>query len=227
MKFLGDQKFRAGYTLTETVVSAGIFSLILGAVVVGSVALQRGFASAEGFAASRMHLPDLISMDARRGYTAIPTQTTSGTYSLPLTIVTPAIYNSDGKTMMDPARTKVITTVIVKGGKSGKNPHNYKRITWPLSYGTSGATPTTTITYTLNGTNVVRTAGGVSRTVATGVQSVSFDPPNYDLTRAEAYFLTCRITFLKSIFTKTAEPTSNILVSSILTRGDFYDNDHD
>lgn len=217
----------AGYTLLEMAVSSSIFAVIMGVVVTGTIALQRSIKSAENFTIGQMHLPDLIAMDAHRGYNVTPTQVGTN-YTLPLTIVSPSVYKPDGKTMLDPVRSKTSVTVVVKGtGKAVKNPHNFTRVLWPLAYGTTGSTPTETITYSQIGTTIFRTSGGVSRAVATGVQSISFDPPSYDLTTSTGYILTTRITFVKSQTNKSATSTNNVLVSSIFTRGDFYDNDHD
>jgi Tfp pilus assembly protein PilW len=136
------QKSRAGFTLVEMMVSLGCGSLILAALMAGSVALQRSFAAVEGYSTTegdQLRVLDYIAMDCRRALSA--TVANNG-----LTLTVPNYYDSSG----NPVAPTFDTT------------------TQRLQYN-GGAT--TTISYSQIGSTFVRTVGSTSTAIATNVSS--------------------------------------------------------
>ena len=82
----------AGMTLVEMMMSVGCSTLIVAAIVIAGVALQRSFAAVEGYArteADQLRVLDYISMDCRRAISASVSASV-------LTLTLPPYYNING-----------------------------------------------------------------------------------------------------------------------------------
>jgi hypothetical protein len=135
-------------TISDVLVGAAITGILLTALVTGSVMLQKQFATATQYAESQgdqIRAMDFIEMDARRA-----TAVTIGSGATPLTVTIPNYYQTVGG-----RKQPILPT------KSGVN----------VQYGTGSVN----VTYTLQGTNLIRTEGTVATTIATTVKS--FPPP--------------------------------------------------
>lgn len=135
----------AALTIVELLISGSLASLAIGALFAGSVALQRHFSAATQFAesqADQIRALDYIEMDLRRAQTV-----TLASGSTPITVTLPNYYQtvSNRKVARDPV-------------KSG--PY--------VQYGTG----TVTVTYSLQGNNLIRTEAGVAKTIATSIASL-------------------------------------------------------
>ena len=175
------QKSRAGFTLVEMMVSLACGSLILAALMAGSVALQRSFAAVEGYSTAegnQLRVLDYIAMDCRR---ALSASAPVGSNTLTLTV--PNYYDSSGNPVAptfdttDPAATQHIQ---YNGGA------------------------TYTIQYSQSGSNFVRTVGptanwptgNTATAIATNVSSFTVAPQ--DLTSTVSYSITFSPRFTSS-----------------------------
>jgi len=184
------QKARAGFTLVELMTSIGCGSLILAALMAGSVALQRSFAAVEGYSTTegnQLRVLDYIAMDCRRALSATVASNT-------LTLTVAGYYKPNGSAFA-PTFNSATNAVQYNGGTST----NY------------------TIQYSQSGSNFVRTVGpsaswptgNTATAIATNVSS--FTVSLQDLTST----VSCSITFSPS-FTNNpgAGPIAGTTVSS-------------
>jgi Tfp pilus assembly protein PilW len=174
------QKARAGFTLVEMMTSIGCGSLILAALMAGSVALQRSFAAVEGYSTTegnQLRVLDYIAMDCRRALSATVASNT-------LTLTVAGYYKPNGTAF----------------------PPTFDSTTGAIEY--NGGTSTTyTIQYSQSGSNFVRTVGptaswptgNTATAIATNVST--FTVSLQDLTST----VSCSITFSPS-FTNNPGP---------------------
>lgn len=133
-----------GITITEVLVSCGILSSVLLALVSGTSMLQQQFAASTTYADSQteqLRVMDFIERDLRRAM-----EVTVANGATPLTITLPGYY----QTVSDITQPRLPT-------KSGS----------VVSYGGSNIT----VTYSLQGTRLIRTEGGVATEIASNVQT--------------------------------------------------------
>jgi prepilin-type N-terminal cleavage/methylation domain-containing protein len=182
------RKARAGFTLVEMMTSLVCGSLILAALMAGSVALQRSFAAVEGYSTTegnQLRVLDYIAMDCRRALSATVASNT-------LTLTVPQYYKPNG-TAFAPAFNSTTNAVQYNG------------------------VATYTIQYSQSGSNFVRTVGltsswptgNTATAIATNVSS--FTVSLQDLTST----VSCSVTFSPS-FTDNpgAGPIAGTTVSS-------------
>jgi hypothetical protein len=182
------QKARAGFTLVEMMTSVACGSLILAALMAGSVALQRSFAAVEGYSTTegnQLRVLDYVAMDCRRALSATVASNT-------LTLTVPQYYKPNG-TDFAPAFNSATNAVQYNGGA------------------------TYTIQYSQSGSNFVRTVGltsswptgNTATAIATNVST--FTVSLQDLTST----VSCSVTFSPS-FTNNpgAGPIAGTTVSS-------------
>lgn len=132
-------------TIIEVMLATGIVSLIFSGFLAGSIMLQQQFAASTAFAQAQteqVRVMDYIDMDLRRA-----TAVTLANGATPLTVTLPDYYQT------------------VNGKKTPRVPaKSGTRVQY------NGAA-TTAVSYSLQGNNLIRTAGGVGTTIATTVQS--------------------------------------------------------
>ena len=172
-----------GFTLAEMMVSIGCGALVLAAVLVAAVSLQRSFAAVELYSnteADQLRVLDYVAMDCRRATTATVT-TVSNVPVLTLTV--PNFY--------DPCNGNVPVTPVLSGGA----------VTYKGGNGIDCASVTSTsvtIKYTQSGSNFTRevisqnsdgTTSDVTTAIATNVST--FSASDTDLTN----WVTCSIMF--------------------------------
>jgi Tfp pilus assembly protein PilW len=188
------QKARAGFTLVEMMVSLGCGSLILAALMAGSVALQRSFGAVEGYSTTegnQLRVLDYIAMDCRRALSATVASNT-------LTLTVPQYYKPNG-TSFAPAFNSPTNNAV------------------SYNWGAINTIQTYTIQYSQSGSNFVRTVGltsswptgNTATAIATNVSS--FTVSLQDLTST----VSCSVTFSPS-FTNNpgAGPIAGTTVSS-------------
>jgi hypothetical protein len=165
--------YTAGWTLLEMLMTLGGSSLVLTALVVGGIALQRSFAAVEAYSTSdndELRVSDYIALDVRRALTA------SVDANNVLTLTIPNYYDANNTS------------------PKWSNAH-------PISpsFDSNGAieysTTSTTVRYYKLASNFVREVNGTASTVATNVSS--FNVSSQDLTSS----VSCTISFTPNFAT--------------------------
>ncbi|MGB8353163.1 MAG: prepilin-type N-terminal cleavage/methylation domain-containing protein [Chthoniobacteraceae bacterium] len=141
---------RAAFTLVEMMISLVVFSIVMLAMVSGTIALVRAFSAVDTYStanADETRVLDFICRDVRNSLSSQSPQVIIATTPPGLQVTVPQYFSSSG--------TAITPTV------SGTS----------VTYGTSP----TTITYALNGTTLTRTEGGNTPTVLSS-NMLSFTP---------------------------------------------------
>lgn len=177
-----------GFTTAELLVGTGISGVVLLAMVTGMSMLQQQFSASTQYAdaqSDQMRVMDFIQMDLRRA-----TAVTTAAGITPLTLTMPDFYQT------------------VSGKKQARTP---TKSGLGITYGPSPVT----VTYSLQGNNLIRTEGGVAETIATTVQSF---PTPVRTTNPDRLSVT--LTFSYRMHLKSAPQTvalsSNILLRNLL-----------
>jgi len=205
------QKSSTGFTLVEMMVSLGCGSLILAALMAGSVALQRSFAAVEGYSTTegnQLRVLDYIAMDCRRAIPGVVPNSSIPTPSVAsntLTLTVAGYYKPNG-TAFAPTFDSTTGAIQYNGGTS----------------------TTYTIQYSQSGSNFVRTVGPTSSwptgntvtAIATNVSSSSFTvtPVSQSATTGS---VSCRITFSPSF---TDQPGSGPIAGTTVSSNTFLRN---
>ena len=140
-------------TFVELLLGAGITSMVLSALMLGSSMLQQQFAASTQYAVSQsdqMRAMDYSEMDLRRAKSV-----TLAAGATPLTVASPDFYHT------------------VSGKKEPRLPGKAGR---KIQYNPSAST--VTVSYTLQGTNLIRTEGGVARTTRGRQRHLQPRPPS-------------------------------------------------
>jgi len=160
-------KTRLGFTLVEMMMSVGCGSLILAAVVISGVAMQRSFGAIESYSTSEgdeLRILDYIAMDCRRATVV----SVSGNV---MTLTLPVYYNSASNYQ---AVTPTLTSGVISYGSGGvqviyqKSGNTFTReVKITNSSGTTTSDNTTTIaknvsSFTINDLSASSTNGTVS-----------------------------------------------------------------
>jgi type II secretory pathway component PulJ len=202
------RKFASGFTLVETVVAVGIGTLILAALTVASVALQRSFMAIEDYAKGQndqMRISDYLSLDMRRAY-SIGITGDSSHPPLTVTLSVPNFYQS-ADTPYDP-HIAPITGWLFK--KHHHNKHQDIILNQVVNYGpVNDSAPTLTVTYVFDNSayTLTRNVNGVATTIATDVKDFNVSISDLDETAQT------QITF---------NPRFRTLTSSAATQGTTY-----
>lgn len=169
MNLSGPKSARA-FTLVEMLMTLASSSIVMAAVLVGGVALQRSFAAVEGYSIAegdQLRVEDYIAMDCRRALTA--SVDTSGTSPV-LNLTIPNYYDANNNTPTWSNAHAVAPTFTSTGG---------------IQYGAG----LTTVAYSASGTSFIRTVNGIQTVIASNV--ASFAVSTQDLTSS----VSCSITF--------------------------------
>jgi Tfp pilus assembly protein PilW len=195
---LSRQKASTGFTLVEMMVSLGCGSLILAALMAGSVALQRSFAAVEGYSTTQgnqLRVLDYIAMDCRRaipGFVPNSSIPTPSVASNTLTLTVPQYYKPNG-TSFPPAFNFPINNAV------------------SYNWGATNTIQTYTIQYSQSGSNFVRTVGptagwptgNTATAIATNVST--FTVSLQDLTSTST--VSCSIMFFPTFLHNTGSGT--------------------
>jgi Tfp pilus assembly protein PilW len=175
------KRSRRGFTLVEMMMALGSGSVILAAVVIASLALQRSFAAVETYSVTegdQLRVLDYIALDCRRALTASVASNT-------LTLTLPVYYDASNNYI--PVTPTLNSSV--------------------LSYGSGSVT----VTYSQSGSNfnrqvVVKDSGGTTtstKTTAIATNVASFTVTAIDLTSS----LSCSIMFFPTFRYTTGSGT--------------------
>jgi Tfp pilus assembly protein PilW len=155
------------FTLVEMLMTLASSSIVMAAVLVGGVALQRSFAAVEGYSIAegdQLRVEDYIAMDCRRALTA------SVDANNTLTLTIPNYYDANNDKPKWSNAHSVAPTFTSNGA---------------IQYGAG----TTIIKYYALATNFVREVNGTPNVIARNVSSFTVSPQ--DLTSS----VSCSITF--------------------------------
>ena len=145
-----------GFTLVETIVSAGVFGMLSSAAITGVISLQRNFSNTRDYAtnhSAQLRISDYIARDLREAVTF--SQTGSGS-SLIMTLTIPNYYDSTGNPR----------TPVVKSDGS-------------IAYQDTSFTPpkeTSTICYFINNETMYRQVDGHASPIAESVEEFVIIP---------------------------------------------------
>jgi hypothetical protein len=156
-----------GYTLVEMLMTLASSSIVMAAVIVGGVALQRSFAAMEGYSIAegdQLRVEDYIAMDCRRALTA------SVDINNALTLTIPNYYDANNNQPKWSNAHAVAPTFTSDGA---------------IQYGPG----TTTVKYYALATTFIREVNGTPNIIARNVASFTVSPQ--DLTSS----VSCSITF--------------------------------
>jgi hypothetical protein len=187
-----------GFTLVEMLMTLGSSSIVLTALVIGGVALQRSYVALQNYSIAegdQLRVSDYIAMDVRRALTA------SVDSNNVLTITIPNYYDANNN---NPKWSNAHPVTPSFGTTNN------------IQYG-AGAT---TIKYYKLGSSFVREVNGTQNTVATNVSSFNVTPQ--DLTSS----VSCSIMFFPTFTHMTGSGTwrsgGSAPTNTIGTDGDYY-----
>lgn len=189
----------SAFSLVELLISMSVTTLILGALVVGSIALQRSAMGGADYAMNvndQTRICDYIALDMRRAYSV----STDGTT---VTLTIPKMYNADG------TKNAPHITQVLGWPASYKKHHHHKHkneiVGEVVDYGTG--TTTQTIKYYRSGSVFIREVDGAQKTIANNVADFSLTVSDIDET---------------SYMQLTFNPLFHSAVTSVATTGTDY-----
>ena len=176
---------QAGFTLSETLIATAVASIILAAIVVTSITLQRSFHAVDDYFAThvqQVRIIDYLGRDVKRGYdvkTSVDKQTV--TVTLPKYI----IEKGDPEALADATREGTPRSPVVTSTPHGRQ----------VDYGTT----VSTVQYSVAGLQILRTEDGVVTTIASSTDRLV--PKTTDVEVANTRYTNTTVTF-RPLFTK-------------------------
>jgi Tfp pilus assembly protein PilW len=203
MKF-SRKKNHAAFTMVEMMMSMGCGSIILAAVVMAGVSLQRSFAAVESYATAegdQLRVLDYIAMDCRRA-------TSASVSNNILTLTIPEYYQSSG-TPYDPVFSSTVNTVQYHKDSNGNTTYY-------------------TIQYYQSGSRFVRQVGPTSgwptgsTTTAIATNVATFTVTPQDITTTVSCSIFFFPTFTRMAGSGTWRSGSSAPASGVGNNGDYY-----
>jgi prepilin-type N-terminal cleavage/methylation domain-containing protein len=184
-------KTTGGFTLSEMLISVSVSSIVLAAVVVSSVSLQKSFSAVDNYFATHMQqvrIIDYLSRDVNRGL--------SVTTSVDLQTVTINVPNyiiraGDSEAVTNPSLIGTPRSPTVAYTSSGLQ----------INYGAS----TSTVVYSINNSSIQRTENGAVTTIASSTDQLI--PQTTDVELANTEYANTAVTFMP-IFTMGGSPAA-------------------
>ncbi len=183
--------FRAAFTLAELMMSVALSSVILGAIIVASVTVQKSIQASQDYTtgmAAQVRVLDYIGLDVRRAITV----TSTGNHSFDLQI--PDYYDTSKSS---PVPRQPTLPPTAKMGTSSV----------PLYYGTG----TITVSYSQQGTNIIRSYNGTQTVLVSNVASIDMEANTKDPN------VTVTISFIPTFHHGTAVDDSTKKVTTMTT----------
>lgn len=193
-----------GFSLGEMMIALSLSSVILGASLTASVGLQKSFNAVDNYFATHMQqirIIDYMNRDVKRGLivtTSVDRQ--SVTVSLPNYL----IQAGDAEAVANPSLIGTPRTPTITRTSGGPQ----------VNYGSS----TSTVSYAISGTSILRTENGVVTTIASSTDQLVPDTTDVELANTE--YTNTSVTF-NPIFTmsgSTAERTGTSLYATSYLR---------
>ena len=179
---------QAGFTLSETLIATSVASVILAAIVLTSITLQRSFNAVDDYFAThiqQVRIIDYLGRDVKRGYVVT---TSVDKQSVTVTLPNYLIKEGDPEALADATRVGMPRSPVVTRTPNGRQ----------VDYGTS----VTTVNYTVSGLQILRTENGVVTTIASSTDRLI--PDTTVVALANTQYTNTTVTF-RPLF--TAMPT--------------------
>ena len=209
----GTRTLLAGYTLVELMMSTGVTGLVLGGLIVGSIALQRSLAATLDYAIAQndqSRISDYLAVDMRRALDVSP----DGSGGVTMTL--PNFYNPDG-TVKSPT---IVSTMGWPSKKRKKKKNKHGNI---ITSQTASYDPVSTVTvkyYKGNAsavgkdtTKFYRESGGVAKAIASDVADFQLTISDDETMATTAITFAPRFRLLK---TYGANPTTTLYQTTLL-----------
>jgi Tfp pilus assembly protein PilW len=193
-----------GFTLGEALISLSLSSIILGAAVTSGVGLQKSFNAIDNYFSTHMQqirIIDYLARDVKRGLivtTSVDLQTVT------VTVPNYIIQSGDAEAIGNPALVGTPRTPTIVYTSSGLQ----------VNYGST----TTTVSYSISGSSILRTENGVVTTIASSTDQLVPQTTDVELTNTE--YANASVSFLP-IFTSggiAAERTGTTLYATAYLR---------
>jgi prepilin-type N-terminal cleavage/methylation domain-containing protein len=175
---------RLAFTLPEMSVALAASSVVLGATLTSSTSLQKSFNAVDSYFGTHMQqirIVDYLSRDVKRG---LIVTTSADLQTVTVTIPDYIIKAGDPEAVADPALIGTPRTPTMRYTPSG----------WQVNYGNT----TSTIVYSISGTQILRTENGAVTTIASSTDQLV--PKTTDVELANTEYTKTSITF-QPIFT--------------------------
>jgi hypothetical protein len=160
-------------------VALSLSSIVLGASITASVALQKSFNAIDNYFATHMQqirIIDYMNRDVKRG---LIVSTSVDLQSVTVTLPNYIVQAGDAEAIANPALVGTARTPTVTYTPSGQQ----------VNYGAS----TSTVSYAINGTSILRTENGVVTTIASSTDQLV--PQTTDVQLANTEFTNTSVTF--------------------------------
>jgi type II secretory pathway component PulJ len=193
-----------GFTLGEALISLSLSSIILAAAVTSGVGLQKSFNAIDNYFSTHMQqirIIDYLARDVKRGLivtTSVDLQTVT------VTVSNYIIQSGDPEAIANPALIGTPRTPTIAYTSSGSQ----------VNYGST----TTTVSYSVSGSSILRTENGVVTTIASSTDQLVPQTTDVELTNTE--YANASVSFLP-IFTSggsAAERTGTTLYATAYLR---------
>jgi Tfp pilus assembly protein PilW len=171
----------AGFTVAELMVALGVSTLVLGATITSSVALQKSFSAIDDYFGTHMQqirIVDYLGRDVKRGLTVT---TSADLQTVTMTIPDYIVKAGDPDANSDP----------VTGNIGKPRTPTVTRTSTGLQVG-YGST-TSTVVYSISGNSVIRTENGAVTTIAASTDQLV--PQTTDVELANTEYANTTVTF--------------------------------
>lgn len=172
------------FTIAEMTVALAASSVVLGATLTSSTSLQKSFNAIDSYFGTHMQqirIVDYLSRDVKRGFIVT---TSADLQTVTVTIPNYIIQAGDPEAVANPALVGTPRTPTMSYTPSG----------WQVNYGNS----TSTVVYSISGTQILRTENGAVTTIASSTDQLVPKTTDVELTNTE--YTKTSITF-QPIFT--------------------------
>ena len=193
-----------GFTLIEIMLTLGMSSVALGAVLTSSTSLQKSFNAIDTYFGTHMQqirIVDYLSRDVKRG---LIVTTSADLQTVAVTVPNYIIEAGDPEAVANPDLVGTPRTPTVSYTPSG----------WQVNYGAT----TSTVVYSINALSILRTENGAVTTVASSTDQLVPQTTDVELTNTE--YAKTTITF-QPIFTSgnsVAERSGTTIYSTAYLR---------
>lgn len=176
----------AAFTLSEMLIAMSLSSVVLGAAVTSGIALQKSFSAVDNYFSTHMQqirIIDYLNRDVKRG---LIVTTSVDLQSVTVTMPNYIIQSGDAEAIANPSLVGTPRTPTVTYTASGLQ----------VNYGAG----TSQVTYSINGTSILRTENGVVTTIASSTDQLV--PQTTDVELANTECANTSVTFMP-IFTSS------------------------
>jgi type II secretory pathway component PulJ len=176
---LSHQRKITGFTLGEVMIALSLSSVVLGASITASIALNKSFNAIDKYFATHMQqirIIDYMNRDVKRGLivtTSVDLQTVS------VTLPNYLIKEGDPEAIANPALVGTPRTPTITLTPSGLQ----------VNYGAT----TSVVSYSISGTSILRTENGVVTTIASSTDQLV--PKTTDVELANTEYAKTSVTF--------------------------------